>query len=98
MDTIENLRYWTKVRNSTPVNTHEFRHAHAQVQKYTDMRRLELRDKPELFPKAIQFEIGSYKEAVDAAKIQLEKASQKESNKFRALAEKIKVFLHRIII
>lgn len=98
MDTIENLRYWLKRRNETPVNSHEFKAIQAQVQKYEAMRRLELRDKPELFPKAIQFEIGSYKEAVDAAKIQLEKASQKESNKFRAVAEKIKVFLHRIII
>jgi hypothetical protein len=97
-DTIELLRYWTKIRNSTRVYTPEFNHAHAQVQKYTDMRRLELRDKPQLFPKAIEFEIGSYKDAVEAAKIELEQASKKEVSKFRAVAEKIKVLLHRIII
>ena len=61
MDTIENLRYWIKRRNSTPVNTREF--MAVQVQKYEAMRRLELRDKPDLFPKAIQFEIDSYKDA-----------------------------------
>lgn len=53
MDTIENLRHWTKVRNSNPVNSSEFRIAHAQVEKYTAMKRLELRD---------------YKEALDKAK------------------------------
>ena len=63
MDTIENLRYWIKRRNSTPVNTREFMAVQVQVQKYEAMRRLELRDKPDLFPKAIKFEIDSYKDA-----------------------------------